>query len=69
MEQTQYKNTPLGKAVRTFKQAFIVIAPLFLGIIALPEVQQYIADNVGWILPLLAPAIAIVTYVYNKLGK
>ena len=66
---TDFKDTPFGKAVRTFNQAFIVIAPIFLGIIALPEVQEYIAGNITWLLPILAPAIAIVTFLYNKLGK
>lgn len=63
------KNTPFGKAVRTLNQAFIVIAPLFLGIVALPEVQGFIESNVTWVLPLLAPIIAIVTYLYNKYGQ
>lgn len=66
---TAFKDTPFGKAVRTLNQAFIVIAPVFLGIIALPEVQTYIANNITWLLPILAPAIAIVTFLYNKLGK
>lgn len=66
---TAFKDTPFGKAVRTLNQAFIVIAPVFLGIIALPEVQEYIANNITWLLPILAPAMAIVTFLYNKLGK
>ena len=66
---TDFKDTAFGKAVRTLNQAFIVIAPIFLGIIALPEVQEYIASNITWLLPILAPAIAIVTFLYNKLGK
>lgn len=65
----EFKNTPFGKAVRTLNQAFIVIAPLFLGIVALPEVQAFIASNLEWVLPALAPTIAIVTYLYNKYGK
>ena len=65
----EFKSTNFGKAVRTFNQAFIVIAPIFLGIIALPEVQTFIANNVAWVLPALAPVIAIVTYLYNKYGK
>jgi hypothetical protein len=69
MATPQFKNTDFGKAVRTLNQAFIVIAPLFLGIVALPEVQTYIASNITWLLPLLAPSIAIVTYLYNKYGK
>lgn len=66
---TEFKNTPIGKAVRTMYQAFIVIAPLFLGIVALPEVQAFIAANLEWVLPALAPIIAIVTYLYNKYGN
>lgn len=66
---TAFKDTPFGKAVRTLNQAFIVIAPIFLGIISLPEVRQYIANNFTWLLPILPLAIAIVTFLYNKLGK
>lgn len=69
MSTEQFKNTDFGKAVRTFNQAFIVIAPIFLGIVTLPEVQAFIASNVTWILPALPAAIAIVTYLYNKYGK
>lgn len=69
MATPQFKNTDFGKAVRTLNQAFIVIAPLFLGMVALPEVQAYIASNVTWILPALPATIAIVTYLYNKYGK
>lgn len=66
---TDFKDTPFGKAVRTFNQAFIVVAPVFLGLLTLPEVQTYIANNITWLLPILPPAIAIVTFLYNKLGK
>jgi hypothetical protein len=66
---TEFKDTPFGKAVRTLNQGFIVVAPIFLGILALPEVQAYIASNLTWLLPLLPVAIAIVTFLYNKLGK
>lgn len=66
---SEFKNTPFGKAIRTLNQAFIVIAPIFLGIVALPEVQAFIAANLDWVLPALAPIIAIVTYLYNKYGN
>lgn len=66
---TDFKDTNFGKAVRTLNQAFIVIAPIFLAIVALPEVQTYVEANLTWLLPLLAPVIAIVTYLYNKFGK
>lgn len=60
------KTTAKGKALRTMEQALIVIAPLFLGIVALPEVQAFIAEHIAWILPSLAPIIAIVTFLWNK---
>ena len=69
MATTQFKDTPFGKAVRTAEQAFIVIAPVFLGIMALPEVQHFLAEYWPWILPVLVPLIAIVTYLHNKYGK
>lgn len=64
-----FKDTNIGKAARTFNQVLIVVIPIFLGIVALPEVQTFIAQNVAWIVPALAPVIAIVTYLYNRLGK
>ena len=64
-----FKDTNLGRALRTFNQALIVVIPIFLGIVALPEVQSFIAQNVAWIVPALAPIIATVTYLYNRLGK
>jgi hypothetical protein len=69
MATVDFKDTAKGKAIRTLNQAFIVVAPLFLGIVTLPEVQTFISNNVTWIIPILAPLIAIVTYLYNKAEK
>lgn len=63
------KSTPRGKAIRTAQQTFIVIAPVFLGIVLLPEVQAFTQEYMAVLVPFLVPLIAIVTYLHNKFGK
>lgn len=60
------KYTAGGKGIRTAVQAYVVVVPIMLGVLALPEVQIFIKDNLPWLLPLLPPLIAVVTYLHNK---
>jgi len=61
----EFKDTRIGRTVRTFAQVFIAMVPVFLGIVLIPEVQTFIAANVAWLVPLLPPTIAVVTFLYN----
>lgn len=60
-----FKDTKIGRAIRTFNQVFIVAAPTLLAIVALPEVREFIEANITWLVALLPPLIAVVTYYYN----
>jgi len=60
-----FKDTKIGRAIRTFNQVFIVAAPTFLAMIVLPDVQNFIQANATWLVALLPPLIAVVTYYYN----
>jgi len=61
----EFKDTRLGRTIRTFNQVFILMAPVFLAIVGLPEVREFVINNVTWLVPLLPPAVAIVTFLYN----
>lgn len=63
------KTTPVGKAVRTAIQNFIAISPLLLGLLALPEVVQYIKENIAWLAPSLPVITAVVTYIQNYIEE
>ena len=63
------KYTPMGKAIRTAVQAFVIVGPLVTGILALPEVRELIEAHVIWLVPIVLALIAIVTYLQNKYEK
>lgn len=60
-----FKDTKLGRTIRTFNQVFITVAPVFLAMVALPEVREFIEANATWLVTLLPPIVAGVTYLYN----
>lgn len=68
-KKIDFKNTPVGKAVRTAIQVYIALVPLVTVVVTTPEFKQAINGEVVWTAALFPVLVAGVTYIQNKLGK
>lgn len=59
------KNSPTGKGVRTTVQAFVGVTTWLLGLLAVPGVAEYLADNELFTITSLAVWIGVMTYLQN----
>jgi uncharacterized membrane protein (DUF485 family) len=69
LKQIFNKNTPIGRTIRTWIQAFIGITAFALGLIGIPGVAEFVTQNYAVTIGSLATAIAVVTYIQNALER
>lgn len=65
----EFKNTPLGKGLRTAYQTAVALAPFVLMVITIPEFQALVRGEMAVGAALVPVLAGVLAWLQNRAGK
>ena len=69
LEIVKAKNTPAGKGLRTAYQSLLVILPLVIAVVTVPEFKSAVEGNISWTVAIVPVLTGLLAYIQNKANK